>query len=261
VLDTLDPARRRFLVATTALVVAVVSGLAGVFLALAREGTDPVSPSRLGPVVVVPGYGGGTELLDGLLRAVKDRGREAVLVPPVDGNTGDLDRQAARLAVAVEEVLDRTGARSVDVVGYSAGGVVARLWVRDHGGDDQARRVLTVGSPHHGTDLALLGAVIGCPVACEQLTPDGRLLSRLNSGDETPPGVLWASVWTTEDRTVVPPDSADLRGALAFTVQSVCPEATTSHTELPGDPVVIASLDSVLGTGRPRPPTGVGCAA
>ena len=259
-LRALDPARRRFVLAAAALLFTLVVGLAGVLVALARDSTDPVPPSRLGPVVVVPGYGGGSEFLDGLLRAIEDRGREAVLVPAVEGNTGDLDAQAARLGDAVEEVLDGTSKPSVDVVGYSAGGVVARLWVRNHGGDEQARRVLTVGAPHHGTDLAALGAVIGCPVACRQLAPDSRLLARLNAGDETPPGVRWTTVWTTEDQTVVPPESADLRGALAFTVQSLCPGATTSHTDLPAHPVVIASLDSVLSTGRPRPPTGVACA-
>ena len=260
-LAVLDPARRRLVVAVTVLLVVLAVGLAGVLVALARDDAGPVPTSRLGPVVVVGGYGGGNEFLDALLRAVEDSGREAVLVPSVDQNTGDLNVQAARLGDAVEEVLDRTGARSVDVVGYSAGGVVARLWVREHGGDQQARRVLTLGAPHHGTQIAALGAVIGCPRACRQLAPDSRLLARLNAGDETPPGVRWTAVWTTEDRTVVPPDSADLRGALAFTVQSLCPRATTSHTELPEDPVVIASLDSVLGSGRPRPPAGVACAS
>jgi triacylglycerol lipase len=145
------------------------------------------------------------------------------------------------------------------VGGFSAGGVVARLWVKELDGGSLARRVVTLGSPHHGTDLAGLGATTGCPTACEQLAPDSPLLARLNAGDETPAGPVWTSVWTTEDRTVVPPDSADLRGALTFTVQSVCPGATTAHGELPEDPVVLASLDSVLGTGRPAPPTGVAC--
>ncbi len=221
--------------------------------------TDPLPQRRPGPVVLVPGYGGGTAVLDDLLRALEDRGREAVVAPPVDANTGDLDVQADRLGQTVEDVLDRTGARSVDVIGYSAGGVVARLWVRDHGGAEHARRVLTLGSPHHGTDLAGPGAAVGCPAACRQLIPGSPLLTSLADGDETPAGPRWASVWTTEDQTVVPPDSADLEGALTFTVQSVCPGATTSHGALPADPVVLASLDSVLGTDPPRSPTGVAC--
>ena len=70
--------------------------------------------------------------------------------------TGDLDAQAEVLGAAARTALARAHATSVDVIGYSAGGVVARLWVRDHGGKSLARRVITLGSPHHGTDVASL---------------------------------------------------------------------------------------------------------
>ena len=257
--DALSPARRRFVVVASLVAAAVVVALASVLLRQALDQVEPVPQDQPGPVVLVAGYGGGTTVFDALLRRLEEVDREAVVVEPVDGNTGDLDDQAARLGDAVDAVLERTGAPSVDVVGYSAGGVVARLWVRDHGGDERARRVLTLGSPHHGTDLAGLAAATGCPTACEQLAPGSALLTRLNGGDETPDGPRWTSVWTTQDRTVVPPASADLEGALTFTVQSSCPAATTSHGELPSDPVVLAAVDSVLGVGAPEAPQEVAC--
>jgi triacylglycerol esterase/lipase EstA (alpha/beta hydrolase family) len=170
---------------------------------------------------------------------------------------GDLDAQARVLEKAVVLEQQRTGARSVDVVGYSAGGVIARLWVRDHGGASVARRVVTLGSPHHGTDLAGLAGDLAparCPVACRQLQPDSDLLRRLNAGDETPEGPLWVSIWTTDDQTVVPPSSAELEGALDFTIQSVCPRATVSHRDLPQAPVVIAAVIRELGVARPSVP-------
>ena len=139
------------------------------------------------------------------------------------------------------------------MIGYSAGGVVARLWVRDYGGAGVARRVLTLGSPHHGTSQAALGRELagGCPTACEQLVPDSDLLRRLNAGDETPDGPLWATVRSTGDQVVTPVDSAALDGAVNILVQDVCPGATASHGELPGDPVTLAALD--VGARR-RPP-------
>jgi triacylglycerol esterase/lipase EstA (alpha/beta hydrolase family) len=254
VLEALAPARRRFVLGMALLALLLVVAVAGAVVVRAVDRAGPVPQSRLGPVVLVAGYGGGTEVFGALLRTLEGAGRETVVVPPVGDNTGDLDAQAVALGDAVDEVLDRTGAPSVDVIGYSAGGVVARLWVRDHGGDGKARRVLTLGSPHHGTDLAGLGAVTGCPTACRQLAPDSPLLARLNAGDETPRGPRWVSVWTTADETVVPPASADLDGALTFTVQSVCPGDTTSHGDLPEDPVVLAAAASVLGAGQPEPP-------
>jgi triacylglycerol esterase/lipase EstA (alpha/beta hydrolase family) len=151
----------------------------------------------------------------------------------------------------------RVGAGSVDVVGYSAGGVVARLWVREYGGAGVARRVVTIGSPHHGTDLAGLGGDLApdtCPDACQQLQPDSTLLRRLNAGDETPDGPLWVSIWTTDDQIVVPPSSAELDGALGFTIQSVCPGLAVSHGDLPRLPAVIAAVTLQLAVAEPAVP-------
>ena len=179
-----------------------------------------------------------------------------IVVQPVGGNTGDLRAEAEHLAEVAEQALD-SGAPSVDVIGYSAGGVVARLWVRDEGGAAVARRVLTLGSPQHGTSQAALGAELagGCPTACEQLVPGSDLLRRLNAGDETPDGPLWATVRSTGDQVVTPVDSAALDGAVNILVQDVCPGATAGHGDLPGDPVTKAALTSVLGIEPLHPPT------
>ena len=75
--------------------------------------------------------------------------------------------------------LARTGEQSVDVVGYSAGGLVARLWVAD-GHADVVRRVVTLGSPHHGTSLADLAGDVApgqCPLGCQQMASDSDLLA------------------------------------------------------------------------------------
>ena len=129
------------------------------------------------------------------------------------------------LADRVDEALERTGAPSVDLVGYSAGGVVVRWYVAELGGAGRHPRVVTVASPHHGTDLAALATSLGggtCAEACRQLDPDSDLLRRLNRGDETPDGPLWMSLWTETDQTVVPPDSAVLDGAVDFRICRTC---------------------------------------
>lgn len=224
-------------------------------------GGEVAEQSRPGPVVLVPGYGGDVGSLDPLAAALDQEGREVVVFRPPGGGTGDLEIQAVRLRDLVQRTLERTGEKSVDLVGYSAGGVVARLYVGDGGGASVVRRVLTVGSPHHGTDVAALAqeAAGGCPTACEQLAPDSDLLRRLDAGDETPGGPRWVTVRTTLDDIVTPSDSAALDGALNIEVQQLCPRATTSHDDLPGDPVTLATLRSSLGGASPRVPVGVTC--
>jgi triacylglycerol esterase/lipase EstA (alpha/beta hydrolase family) len=255
VLARFSPARRRLVLAVLVFVVAAVAALTTVFV-LSRTPHSVASPAPQetpGPVLLVPGYGGGP----GSLRALADRltaaGRDATVVAMPDNGRGDFHDSAAVLDEAVTAALDRTGARTVDVVGYSAGGLVARVWAAD-GGADRARRVLTLGSPHHGTRLADLAGDVApdqCPTACQQMTGESDLLARLNARDETPAGPTWVSIWTTQDQTVTPPDSARLEGAVNLTVQSVCPDAQVSHGQLPNTSLVQQMVLAELAAGAP----------
>jgi hypothetical protein len=83
------------------------------------------------------------------------------------------------------------------------------------------------------------------------MATDSDLISGLNAGDETPEGPTWVSIWTTQDETVDPPDSARLDGALNLTVQSVCPAERVGHGDLPRDPVVQQMVVAELAAGQP----------
>lgn len=257
-LSALAPARRRFFLAVLGV---VLLGLVLVGVRVARGlGSDvvPVAQDQPGPVLLVPGYGGSTIALEALAATLRDQGRDVTVVALAGDGTGDLRDQTHVLDAAARAATLRTGAESVDVVGYSAGGVVARLWVRDHDGDALARRVVTLGSPHHGTSVAAIAADVtpdSCPVGCRQLAPDSDLLRQLNAGDETPDGPVFVSVWTTADRVVTPPASARLDGALDVRVQSVCPRSRVGHGELPIDPQVQAIVLAVLSVDVPTVPT------
>jgi triacylglycerol lipase len=263
VLSALPPVRRRLLLGVVA--VLLVGVLVAVGLVIARrDGGDPLAgpapQDRPGPVLLVPGYGGSTASLEVLARRLRAAGRDARVVPMPGDGTGDLGGQATTLERAAEAEIDR-GAPSVDVVGYSAGGVVARLWAADDGGRSVARRVVTLGAPHHGTEVAALAGSLlpgQCPAACRQLVPDSALLTRLNA-DETPDGPAWVSVWTTQDQIVTPPDSARLNGAVNIPVQDVCADAVIGHAELPTDRLVQALVLAALGPALPTAPTPADC--
>jgi triacylglycerol esterase/lipase EstA (alpha/beta hydrolase family) len=247
-----------------ALVAVAVAALAVLLVSRATApAAEPVSQERPGPVLLVPGYGGSTAPLQPLADRLTAAGRDATVVPLPGTGTGDLAAAAAALGVAADAAMDRTGAESVDVVGYSAGGVVARLWVAD-GGAAVARRIVTLGSPHHGTTLADLAGDVApeqCPLGCLQLGTDSDVLARLNAGDETPDGPTWVSIWTTQDRTVTPPDSARLEGAVNLPVQSVCAQAQVGHGDLPRDALVMEMVLAELAPGEPVALDAADCAA
>ena len=258
----MSPARRRLLTGLLVLVVLVIgAGLAARLVGGRGGGTAVAVPQdRPGPVLLVPGYGGSTSAVEVLAGRLRAAGHTAVVVGlPGDGRD-DLESYVPVLDAAVQRALDG-GAPSVDVVGYSAGGVIARIWAAD-GGAGQARRIVTLGSPHHGTTVADLaaGLVPGeCPEGCRQLTTGSDLLTRLNAGDETPAGPTWVSVWTTADETVTPADSAELAGAVDLPVQDVCADSRVGHGQLPTDPLVQGIVLAELAAGPPVELTAADC--
>jgi len=211
--------------------------------------------ARPGTVLLVPGYGGSRAALSRLAARLGTEGRTAeVLTLPGDG-TGDLLTQAGALDEAIRHAL-RAGSPSVDLIGYSAGGVVVRLWADRYDGAEVARRVVTLGSPLHGARIAGVGAALApdaCPRACRELVPGSDLLRGIDG--PVPEGLPWLSVWTADDETVQPPDSARLDGAVNVPLQSVCPSARVAHGDLPTDPAVTALVLRALGTAPLTAPT------
>lgn len=241
--------RRRLMLVVALLVVALVAGGLVVRAVAGRTAeaagppasVAPPAPAQLqpGPVLLLPGYGGSTSSLERLAATLRTATRRDVrVVRAVGDGTGDLSAQARALQATVRGLISG-GAPSVDVVGYSAGGVVARLWAARFGGAAQARRIVTLGSPHHGTEVAELAVELApdqCPLACQQLAPDSELLRSLPVG--AVPGPRWISLWTAKDDVVTPPSSGRLEGAVDVRLQSVCPDDAVTHAGLPDDPLV-----------------------
>ena len=258
--------RRRVLVAVLVAFVLVAAGVVGVRLwSTAEPAAAPEArpaQDRPGPVLLVPGYGGQRGSLQQLARRIEATGRSATVLTLVGDGTGDLSGQVAVLDAAVTAAL-AGGAPSVDVVGYSAGGVVAGLWVARDDGARKARRVVTHGAPLAGTSLAAEAAVVApdaCPAACRQLAPGSAEiaeLARARVGAALP----WLAVWTADDETVVPPAAAaQLAGTVSVQVQAVCPGARVLHGALPTDPAVTGLVLRALSAAPPVTAAPADCA-
>lgn len=193
-------------------------------------------------------------MLDGLASRLRQAGRAVVTLTLPDGATGDLRGQEQVLAAEIDRQLKK-GAASVDLVGYSAGGIVVALFVEAE--PSRVRRVVTLGSPLHGTRLAGLAAGLlpsACPTACEQMVPGSPLLASLGAASPARTGVPWLSMWTSNDSVVTPPDSARFDGAENVELQSICADDAATHITLPDDPLAQGLTLRALDTaGLPLP--------
>ena len=107
------------------------------------------------------------------------------------------------LRAFVDSVLRFTGAKQVDIVGHSLGGVVPREWMRQDNAYGKVRRLVTIDSPHHGiincspSPLNYYVSIGFNPdsAVCQEYGSDKTpLLTALNADDETPGPTEYLSI-------------------------------------------------------------------
>ena len=226
-------------------------------------GRPPRRCPRTGPVRCCwcPGYGGSTDRAERAGRTrCGPRGKDVRSCEPARRRrSATCADQAARwLAAAAPGGAPRTGAPSVDVVGYSAGGVVARLWVERL----RRRRARPAGSSRSARrstapTLAALGALFAgaCPPACQQLAPDQRAAGRAQPGDETPgrAGLVVSHLDRRRTRWCSRRTRPGSTGALNLDrAERLRRRSTVNHGGLPTDPLVAGW--SAAAAGRRRRP-------
>lgn len=110
---------------------------------------------------------------------------------------GRIAAGARQLGWFIDHVRERTGAPAVDIVGHSMGGVVARYYVALAGGDDAVEHLITLGSPHSGTDLSGMG--VGHPT--RELVLGSKLCTRLAAAG-APKHTKVCAIWSLADALV-----------------------------------------------------------
>ena len=128
---------------------------------------------------------------------------------------GDIERSAARLGDAVGRIRAATGAEAVDVIAHSMGGLVARAYVRERGAACGIARLVTLGTPHQGTQV--FRRLAHDPMLV-QMRPDSPLLTRLAGDDPVPTLVECIAIYSTGDAVVVPPHNGYYKGAFNIEV-------------------------------------------
>lgn len=110
---------------------------------------------------------------------------------------GKTSAAAKRLAEFVEEVRARCECDQVDIIGHSMGGVVGRYYVSLLDGDGVVANLITLGSPHAGTDVSAVG--LGRPA--KELFGGSSLVQRLDAAPR-PSRTRMTVVWSRADALV-----------------------------------------------------------
>ena len=128
---------------------------ASVVVCAATPGPLPApspSPARKNPVLIV----GGTlasELIYLTLEArLRRDGYTVEFFELPKGGMIDIRESARQLKFRVADVLQRNGAKQVNLIGHSQGGTVARTYVHDFG-SASVESVISLGTPHQGTKI------------------------------------------------------------------------------------------------------------
>ncbi|MCO6008884.1 lipase family protein [Actinoallomurus purpureus] len=178
---------------------------------------------------------------------------------PVLRAVAPVAESAAQLATFVTGVLAATNADQVDVVGHSQGGMMPRYYLRFLGGAAQVHALVGLAPSNHGTTLDGLAALAasfpgaidllnaGCPACGDQIV-GSDLLTRLNAGGDTVPGVSYTVISTKYDEVVTPYGTQFLSGSGVrnVTLQDLCPADLSEHAAMAFDPVVLHEVENAL---------------
>ncbi|MCW3025860.1 MAG: lipase class 2 [Solirubrobacterales bacterium] len=172
--------------------------------------------------------------------------------------TGDIAQSAEQLAGFVTQVLAATGARKVDLVGHSQGGMMPRYYLRFLGGAKYLHTLVGLSPSNHGTTLdgiftlaSLLGidSAFGfhCP-ACEQQEAGSAFLAKLNAGGDTVAGVHYTVIQSANDEVVTPYASAFLSGTNVTNtlLQTQCVLDQGEHLSAPYDHIADTDVLNAL---------------
>ena len=164
------------------------------------------------PVLLVHGYGCNSGYWARLLPLL-DAARISHASVDLEPIGGDIDGYAAQIEDAVERLCAAGGARQVAIVGHSMGGLVARAWMRAHG-TARLARLVTLGTPHHGTALAGFGPGANAKqMRWSQAHGASAWLQRLAADEQPAARALVTSIYSHHDNIVAPQLSSVLPGA------------------------------------------------
>jgi triacylglycerol lipase len=156
------------------------------------------------PIVLVHGIIDNHAIFTVMERALRRRGFQTLSAYDYGLLTHNIPRAAVRLGEAIEKLSAATGYERIHVIGHSLGGLIARYYVQRLAGDRRVHTLVTLGTPHQGTQLAWSAPLL--PLV-RQLTPNSSVMRELA---EPAPGcrTRFVAFYSDIDHLIVPSRNA-----------------------------------------------------
>jgi len=199
-------------------------------------GDGGVTQSNGLPVLLVHGYGCNSGYWHAMHRALARDGinHHAIDLEPV---FGDIEEYVPLVQKAVNDLCRSSGHGRVIVVAHSMGGLAARAYLRTHG-NAKIARLITIGTPHHGTAIANFGVGMNCRQMHSRATKDrGQYVSslwlrKLDEGEDIATRANIVSIYSHHDNIVAPQTSAHLDGARNIAFEGIGHVALALHPRI-----------------------------
>src|SRR3954469_197152 len=182
--------------------------------------------------------------------------------------TQSIEQSAKDVSAKIDDLLARTGASRLSIVGHSQGGMMPRWIIKFLGGDTKIDDLVAIAPSNHGSPqgaMSKYAAQYGDSPAAADQDAGSPFLTQLNAGDETPqpasgPQISYTNLATKYDEIVTPtPTSQFLAGSPSevtnVLLQDKCPADTFEHVFLTDDPVVVQWVENALAQPGPADPS------
>ncbi|MCB5274767.1 Extracellular esterase EstB [Arthrobacter sp. SO5] len=174
--------------------------------------------------------------------------------------TAPVTKSAKELAPFVDAVRASTGAKKVDLVGHSQGGMMPRYYMGFLGGAKYVHHLVGIAPSNHGTKGLIVPppdflpppnyTALNC-ASCADQQAGSAFMQKLNSIGDTVAGPSYTVISTVNDEVVIPYNSQFLNGPARqvtnLTIQDKCPADPIEHDQTPNDPVVHQIVAHALG--------------
>lgn len=175
------------------------------------------------PVLLVHGYACNGAYWSRMAARLRQAGFSYMTVDLEPLGAG-IDDYAPAIEAALRQLCAATGQPQAVVVGHSMGGLAARAHLRAFG-TARVARVITLGTPHHGTALAGFGPGLNA----RQMRRHSDWLTTLAASESPALRARIVSLWSHHDNIVAPQDSARLPGARNVELGGIGHVAIGSH--------------------------------